>query len=495
MARKPSNYPFQTASAQRVELDPNLIEGFVEIFLMDGFEDPVPTPEFHRRLWRLFCLPDKRVAVAAPRGHAKSAAGTFSYGLASALFGEQDFILIVGATESTAAKHLADMAILLETNEAIKGTFNTSILVNNETELVVRVGGREFCIMARGAEQKVRGIKWRQKRPGLVLIDDLEEDEAVENPDRRRKLREWFNNALLPAGSPKTKFRMVGTILHLDSLLERNLNSASWTGSRFRAHRDFDDFGDILWPERFSEEILRDIRQIYIDNGDASGYSKEYLSHPIASVDAYFRPSDFQVMGEKDYYKPKTFYGAIDFAISKAEKADNTAFTIGGMDPDRLLHVVHTEAARLDSLEIIDTWFRLDKEYQPEAWVVETGAIEKALGPFLREEMVKRGQYMNLILATPTKDKQTRARPLQARMRAGGCRFNEEDPGYEPLKQEMLSFPRGIHDDRVDSLSWLGLHLDKLYEADTEEEALEGEYRLLEDEALLTDGRSNCTGY
>ena len=67
---------------------------------------------------------------------------------------------------------------------------------------------------------KLRGLRWNNKRPNLVVVDDLENDEAVVNRDRREKLKRWFNGALLPCLSDTGIVRVVGTILHLDSLLE-----------------------------------------------------------------------------------------------------------------------------------------------------------------------------------------------------------------------------------------------------------------------------------
>jgi len=51
-----------------MELTAELIEGFTGSVLASRFDDPAPIPEFHRELWAMCCLPDRKVAVAAPRG-------------------------------------------------------------------------------------------------------------------------------------------------------------------------------------------------------------------------------------------------------------------------------------------------------------------------------------------------------------------------------------------------------------------------------------------
>lgn len=493
MARKPSNYSFPTAGAFRTDLDAHLVEGFTEVFLLDRFDNPKPIPDFHRELWRLFCLPDPQVAIAAPRGHAKSSAGTHAYGLANMVFGAEDFMLVVSATESLSAAHLANMAVELEENESLISTFGIKVLTSNETELVARCNGREFCVIAKGAEQKVRGVKWRNKRPGLILIDDLEEDEAVMNKDRRDKLANWMLNALLPVGSDNAKFRMLGTILHLDSQLERFLNDENWITKRFRAHKSFDDFSEILWPEKFTEARLRRIRGTYLSQSKASGYSQEYLSHPIADADAFYRRTDFPGMTDEDHKKRKNFYVGGDFAISTRDRADYTSFVIGGVDSTNILHILDRRKGHWDSLEIINQMFEIQTTYHPDSWFVEKGVIQKALGPILKAEMVARGIYLNLVEMTPSTDKPTRAQSFRARTRNGGVRYARDGEWFPDFEHEHLSFPRGVHDDQVDGTSYLGLGLDQLIEAPSPKEE-EDEY-WAEQEADTFDGRSTTTGY
>jgi hypothetical protein len=134
----------------------------------------------------------------------------------------------------------------------------------------------------------VRGLKWRGKRPDLIVGDDLENDEIVMNPERREKFRRWFMNALIPCGSDNCWIRIVGTILHLDSMLQRLIEDNTWTHFFYQAHNP--DFSEILWPEQFSRERLEKIRAGYQEQNDLDGYSQEYLNRPVASGNAFFNP-------------------------------------------------------------------------------------------------------------------------------------------------------------------------------------------------------------
>jgi predicted phage terminase large subunit-like protein len=497
MPKKPLHHPYSSGGGVRVRVDVNLVAGFTETFLQDDFDQPKPSPLFHRRLWELFCCDHPNVAVAAPRGHAKSTAGTLAFGLASLLFGSDDFVLLISATERLAAGHLANMARVLTDNQDLRTEFSVEVIRSNETELVVRTEGREFCVIGKGAEQKVRGTIWRNKRPSLIIVDDLEEDEQVMSKERREKLRDWFFRALLPCLGLNGRVRFLGTILHVDALLERLLSDDQWVGAKFSAHKSFDDFTDILWPEMFSEERLRFIRQTYLNQGNPSGYSQEYLSKPIAEADAFFRRGDFRPMQPDDYTSPKTYYCSIEFALKASDKGDNTVAVVAGMDSDGIIHIVDCYAGRMDPVEAVELMFTLEDRYEPIMWVAEDDNISKAIGAFLNQEMMKRNTYLNITKIRPHNDKQARATSIRSRMRAGGVCFDMAAGWYDELYAELVEFPRGHHDDRVDALAYIGLLIDRLIPSRTREELDELLWQEEEDETrgIEGQGRSRVTGY
>ena len=144
------------------------------------------------------------MAVAAPRGHAKSTAVTHAYVLASVLFRESDHVLIISDTDLQAIAFLSDIKMELEKNEHLQKLFEINgFEKDSEREIIVNCGsdGHTFRILAKGASGgtgKTRGLKWNNKRPNLVVCDDIENDEAVLNEERRSKFREWFHNAYPP---------------------------------------------------------------------------------------------------------------------------------------------------------------------------------------------------------------------------------------------------------------------------------------------------------
>lgn len=441
-------------------LDSATVKGFVGSCLLSRFDAAAAIPQFHEELWEMCCSGESKVAIAAPRGHAKSTSVTLSYLLAAALFREADFIILVSDTEGQAKLFLADIKIELSENEDLMALFEIEDFVKDtETDLIVRMkDGYQFRIIAKGSEQKVRGLKWRNKRPNLIVGDDLENDEIVMNKERREKFRNWLMKALIPCLSDNGRIVIVGTILHLDSALERLLNDPHWYTARYAAHNE--DFSEILWPERFDQERLEAIRDSYVVQGMPEGYSQEYLNYPIDESSAYFKRDDFRFFSEEEVdYDRMTFFAATDLAISQKEKADYTVICVVGLDSNNRMHVVDVQRGRWDAKDIIDNMMAIQVKWQPDIFAIEGGQISKAITPFLKEEMMSTGVFLNLKEMTPVADKETRARSMQARLRQGTVYFNGKASWYPDLEQEMVRFPRDVHDDQVDALAWIGLTL------------------------------------
>lgn len=483
-----------------VRITADLVEAFAGTFLSPLYDQPKPTPPFHREVWALYCSDHPQCAVAAPRNHAKSTGFTHDYGLATALFREQQYTIILGATEEMAIEHLGDMAAELRSNEDLIREFGIKgFLTDQKTDIVVEcTDGYQFRLIARGGEQKIRGKKWKGKRPGLILGDDIEDDEQVESKERRIKFYRWLMRAAKQALRDGGKIRLHGTILHEDAALAKVLKHPGWNCRKYKAHKAFDEFTEILWPEKFSEKRLRKIRQDFIDEGDSPGYSQEYLNDPFDNENAYLKKEGFLPMSETDYDKPKIFSVGGDFAISKEDKANKTSFTVGGVCVDNLLHVVDQHLGRWNSLEIVDKIFDIDVTWHPDMWYFEGGQIWKAIEPILLKEMRSRDHYIAYEAITPIKDKGIRGRAYQKRHRAGGMRFDKEAPWYPAFEAENLKFT-GIgeakEDDQFDSTAILVRGRDMGNQVEKEDFKTDDEWEFERQDPRPVMGRSLVTGY
>jgi len=212
----------------------------------------------------------RRLAIAAPRGHAKTTVVSIAYVLWSALYATERFILIVSATKEQAVQLLADIRRELTGNELLIEDFPEVCLplIKGRGGVTVKshhlVLPNDVCIRVLGSGQGLRGMKHREHRPTLIIGDDLEELDQAISEDQRYKLQDWFSKTLMKAGTRKTNVAIVGTVLHYDSLLARLTDprklrdrGAGWENRKYQAVESFSARQD-LWDRweaiRFGEE-------------------------------------------------------------------------------------------------------------------------------------------------------------------------------------------------------------------------------------------------
>ncbi len=490
------------------------VEGFVNLFLQKNFDKPVAIPECHLEWWDMCCSKHRYVAIAAPRGHAKSTAITHSYALACICNRERSFLLIVSDTEAQSKNFVNDIKRELTENEDLIKVYEIKGLVKDtETDFIIEFhDGHQARVIAKGSEQKLRGLKWANKRPDLIICDDMENDEIVMNDDRRRKFREWFSSALIPCKSSDGLVRYVGTILHTDSQLERLMpiekkqkciitelsikNSAReyWYSAKYRAHNP--NFSDILWASQWSREKLQHERAMYVSQGMGEKYAQEYLNVPLDESHAHFRKADFLQMQEEHKKSKKVYYIGVDLAVTLAQGADWTVFVVAGVDEDGFINVEEVVRDRLESPEIVELILMLNKKYDPQYFFFEKGAITNSILPALVVRMQEDNNWVSYETFARIVDKVQFSQAIKVRMRARKVRFNKEADWFDDFEDELLGFPRKGHDDQVDGIAILGHGLHKLMSAPTIKEQRDEVY---EEEmamsGILEEGRNEETGY
>ena len=236
------------------------------------------SPAFHGeldRIWREGVLKGKnpdtdakeisrgdgcRRAIEAPRGHAKSTTFTFKDDLHAALYAYKHYIIILSDSSEQAEGFLADIKTELEENAALREDFG---------ELQGRVWKSSVILLANGVKieaigsgKKIRGRRHKQWRPDLIVCDDLENDENVNTPEQRKKLRDWFYKAVSKAGDTYTDIVYIGTLLHFDALLANVAKNPSYKAVRYQGVISFADNTE-LWDawERIFTDLSNDRRQ------------------------------------------------------------------------------------------------------------------------------------------------------------------------------------------------------------------------------------------
>ena len=498
-----------------IKLNSTLIENLVVKFLLNRFDKPADIPDCHREWWDMATSDHKFVAIAAPRGHAKSTAITFSYAIANIVFHCRKFIVILSDTEAQAVLFLGDIKKELTENEELIALFGIKGLSKDtDADMIVDFSdGFQARIVAKGSNQRLRGLKWDNYRPDLIIGDDLENEEIVLNKDRREKFSRWFTGAVIPLLNKSGVLRIVGTILHMQSQLAalmpkptqrgviktplciKSPKTAVWLSALYRAHASMNDFSHILWVSHKGKEELKAYQEHCRQEGLMDIYSAEILNDPVDEANARFKKSDMLPMQEQDFNKHRYYYIGTDFAVTLDKKRDYTVFVIASMGDDEILQIEHVIRERMDSHDIIETIIQLQKSYEPQFFAFEKGTILNTLLPGIKVRQIEANTFINYESFASSIDKDARAATIKARVKAHRVKFNKEADWWPAFEEELLKFPLG-HDDQVDAFAILGNLLNKVARAETPEELDEQEYEDLKRTGFFNElGKNKYTGY
>ncbi len=402
-------------------------------------------PEFHQEIYDIITDPHKRIAIAAPRGHAKSTIISLAYALWNALTLKKKFIIIVSDTFPQAKMFLETIKAELEINPMIKSLYGNQKTDRwAEADIELKCGVR---IMAKGAEMKFRGLKYGRFRPDLIIIDDLENDEMVESKERRQKLERWFNGTLLPSVDIETgQIVYIGTILHDDALLMKVLHK--YPGWETKIYKAIQDDGTALWAEHLDLDQLDRMKEEHISVGLLDIFMCEYMNDPITDLNREFKREFFNYYEEVPDVRKLKIAITVDPAISKKEHADYSVVYVQGVDKENKRYCLDYVRQRLDPYELCDAIFGLYDKWKPWTVGVEKVAYQEALIYILKDEMRKRNVFFKVTEIQTRRDKELKIRGLVPMYRAGAMFHMAK---HTALEEELLRFPKGRTDDIIDA--------------------------------------------
>ena len=420
-------------------------------------------------------------ADAAPRGEAKSTIVTRLFPLWTVVIGVKKFIVIAMDSIDQAYPMLEAIKAELEFNPRLKTDFPEVCGQGRVWQAGTVVTASDVKIQVFGSGKKMRGMVHGPYRPDLAILDDIENDEMVRNPEQRDKLEMWIKQTVLPLGAVGTKFDVVyiGTILHYDSVLNRTLNNPFWKAKKFKAMKKWPDRMDLWdrWEELYRNDGEAVATAFYQANQDemergaqtswaARGvlalmkirardghamFDSEYQNDPVSGEAAPFASA---LQYWTDLPHDLIYFGALDPSLGKAGASrDPSAIIVGGYHrATGKLYIVEAQIKkRLPDL-IIEDVIRLHKQYRCKLWFVETVQFQE----FLKDELVKRSAARGIPVPAravkPITDKLLRIETLQPHMANGLILLHDSQ---QALVQQFRHFPMADHDDGPDAVQML----------------------------------------
>jgi len=130
-----------------------------------------------------------------------------------------------------------------------------------------------------GAETSVRGINRNNKRPDVIIMDDIQKKEDAKNKELANKLMEWMVGTLMKARSnTDCTFIFVGNMYPQNSILDLLRKNRQWTS--FVVGGILAD-GESLWPELKPLEMLLE----EWESDKELGHEDIFLSEILNSTD------------------------------------------------------------------------------------------------------------------------------------------------------------------------------------------------------------------
>ena len=396
----------------------------------------------------------KRLIINIPPRHLKSISATVAF--IAWLLGRNPSRRIVCASYSQelADKHAHDMRRDMQSDwyqdvfpgtqfDAQKNPLRDMTTTKGGYRLSTSVGG---SLTGRGGD--------------ILILDDPHKAHEVESDVTREGVINWYRNtAISRLNHPDDPIILIMQRLHEDDLAGHLLATGEWVHLNLPAVAEEDEWieigdeeddwhyrkeGDLLHPERVSEEALDDFK---IQLGPYP-YAAQFQQNPAPLGGGLIKLEWFKTY---DKLTPQRHDDQIvqswDPAQSITENADFSVCTTWLVRQNEyyLLEVLRFRAEHPELVrKVIDEAQRC----HPNLILIEAVGHGKALC-----DDVSRKTSCRILPVIPKGDKESRMVGETSALYAGYVFLPEEADWLVELKRELAAFPMGKHDDQVDSIS------------------------------------------
>lgn len=487
---------------QLIEIFSNRIDAFATLVLADYIKGP--HSKMHMHMYNLFknkVHTGAREVVIAPRGSAKSSLVTLAFPLWALCYSKYHFIIIASDTQDQAEDFLSCIKEELESNEVIKRLY-PHVFGKGSTWRNDRIITRsDVLVRSMGSGGKVRGRRYKNWRPDLLLLDDVENKQMIDSDTIRRSLVTWFDQDVCKSGSraQDVDIFVVGTILHRDSLLNQLYESkkyASWNTTKFQAVEGWcsNKDGMSYWADwkrvltnrydplreyealrlflKHKKEMMEGASVMWsnwdtyyslmyemVTDGEVAFY-KERQNIPQSPDERIFTNITYYKEDEFEALKGLFTYSLyLDSSIGQgntvSKKHDFSAITVVARHSNTGYSFVRkSQVDRVPVSKQVDNIVYIVLELNSKSIYprvgVESNAFQSILGDELKKKLNEAGaRYEKIVKIHHAVEKHTRLESLEPPIKNGSLRFREGED--QELINELEWFPQG-HEDAIDSL-------------------------------------------
>jgi hypothetical protein len=395
-----------------------------------------------------------RDAWVAPRGVGKSTWGFLILPLWALAHGWRTFVIAFADSGPQATQHLASLKHELDVNDLLRRDYpelcrpqireRTGASVADRQEVYIAASGAAF--MAKGIDGSTLGAKIENRRPDLILFDDIEPDESNYSEYQKRKRLSTILDAVLPMNLYAVVW-FLGTTVMPDSIIHDLVRQVTDTEppewprtERIRVHYfpaivTADDGTErSIWPGMWALDFLQSMR-------GTQSFSKNFENDPMGYDGIYWTQSDFRY-GLVDAATRTGLW--VDPATTSKERSDFTGMAVVSFSPsEKKCVILDAVGVRLPAKGLRARIIQFLEEYPD----IQAVFVEVNQGGDLWKDAFH-DLPVKVILHTVSESKEVRfARGLNYWQRGRVLHSRR----LHVLERQAVVFPNGVNDDVIDA--------------------------------------------
>jgi len=447
----------------------SLVDYFRIYYKSASYVEPAP---FHHKLSDIMLNQKGHFAIEAFRESGKTSYLMLAYPLYCLQFphASRQYIVLLKATQTLAEQKLKQIVDSYLSNSIMKLNLRKIITQSAAIfECVVTDGIKDITVRfeAYGKGASIRGLNMvdplanyvngvyspEVKRPSIIIADDVQDYETSLSDGVMLKDWGWFLADVKPLGK-ESRIILIGNNLGEKCLIERVFEFKDELGFVCERIASINEDGEAVWAKQFSLEFLEKEKDSYRMAGALEIWYRERMCIALSDEYRTFKSSYFQYYDNIPDNLCSPICIALDPAISQSSSSDRRAIAVCGIDEDSNIILLELVYNRWLPDQIIDEMFRLADKWskvRPVKLGIEDVAFQKMLILEMQKQMRIRNKFYNLEpLKSLGKKEQRIQDTLQPRFAQGAFFHRISESEFE---NELLTFPKGKHDDLIDSVS------------------------------------------
>lgn len=380
---------------------------FVSFIRACGIEEHA-NAEIHYKLADRYFSKDKQILIESFRGSAKSTLMEWLVLYTAVMgelpgFGEVGFIAFVGDSAENGVKgFFRNLAAKIDRSDLLRQMLKVQRKTDAEMELV-NADGKELYLKGFGAGTNIRGVRYKNMRPSVVIMDDVTTNDAKNSEAIQNTINDNFFKAIVPALHPtKYKIFVIGTPISEKDIIHQLSQNPHWTVHKFPICEEYpcrkEDFvGN--WADRFPYEAVKEKYDMLEAAGKAQDFYQEYMLSITDLTTRLVDPEDIRWYDPEQVAKNKAnynYYISTDFATSTKKSADFSAIAVWAINANGDWMLVDGVCVRQTMQDNLEELFRLVQRWRPLSVGIESSGQQGGFLSILEDMMFKRNVWFNL---------------------------------------------------------------------------------------------------